>query len=166
MGMHVTAYKDSFYVSSLALLTLTYTFYSLLQDSFLLEIKMNVKQKSFAPWDTTLHCKQGFPCAKKGLCHKMTHLLHFKLRMLHSLTANETPTGLRIHLGGFFNGGIKVVWATCSGTCRGGRICPVPKGSRLLKEEEIYQKSDGKKNKIIILFLSVQIKQNPLSLHN
>lgn len=63
-----------------------------------------------------MHLKQalkqlatGFSSERQGLCHKPTHLLHFQLRMLHSLTANETPTGLRIHLGGFFTGGIKVV---------------------------------------------------------
>lgn len=48
-----------------------------------------------------------------------------------ALTANETPAGLLIHLGGFFRGGINDAWATCSGTCNGGRGWP------LLKEEEI-----------------------------
>lgn len=48
-----------------------------------------------------------------------------------TLTANETPAGLLIHLGGFFRGSINDAWAACSGTCKGGRGWP------WLKEEEI-----------------------------
>ncbi len=45
------------------------------------------------------------------------------------LTAKDAPTGLRIHLGGFLRGvmvlGDVAVW----GSCKGGSVLPVPKGS-------------------------------------
>lgn len=51
-----------------------------------------------------------------------------------ALTPNEAPTGLRIHFGGFFRGftvaGGTVVWGSCSG----GNVCPVPKGSMFPNE--------------------------------
>lgn len=61
---------------------------------------------------------------------------HSTLHTHTTLTANETPAGLRIHLGGFFRGGISDAWATCFGTCNGGRGWP------LLKEDEIWGQKD------------------------
>lgn len=56
------------------------------------------------------------------------------------LTANEAPTGRRIHLGGFFRGltaaGVAGVW----GSCRGGNVCPVPNGSMFPNELLICKK--------------------------
>lgn len=50
------------------------------------------------------------------------------------LTANEAPTGLRIHLGGFFRGLTVAGGAGVCGSCSGGKVCPVPKGSKFPNE--------------------------------
>lgn len=49
-------------------------------------------------------------------------------------TAKEAPTGLRIHLGGFFSGMPVAVGAAVGGSCSGGKVCPVPKGSMFPNE--------------------------------
>lgn len=53
---------------------------------------------------------------------------------LLGLTAKEAPTGLRIHLGGFFRGLTVAGAAGVCGSCSGGSGCPVPNGSRFPKE--------------------------------
>lgn len=86
----------------------------------MLEMYLNVEQKSSPIWETTQCLKQALKQLAAGRSQVFTEkerdcitrrhsLLHFQLSMFYSLTANETPTGLRIHFGGFFNGGIKVV---------------------------------------------------------
>lgn len=57
------------------------------------------------------------------------------------LTENDAPTGRRIHLGGFFRGRTTLCGAVCWGSCRGGRGCPVPNGSRFPNEDESFDKN-------------------------
>lgn len=63
------------------------------------------------------------------------------------LTENDAPTGRRIHLGGFFRGRTTLCGAVCWGSCRGGRGCPVPNGSRFPNEDESFDKNKkGERN--------------------
>lgn len=88
---------------------------------------------------------------------------HAQTRSL--LTENDAPTGRRIHLGGFFRGRTTLCGAVCWGSCRGGRGCPVPNGSRFPNEDESFENKRGWRkqewdiisNKPNYFFLSQQI---------
>lgn len=62
------------------------------------------------------------------------------------LTENDAPTGHRIHLGGFFRGRTTFFGAVCWGSCKGGRGCPVPNGSRFPNDNESFNNKTGGKS--------------------
>lgn len=78
---------------------------------------------------------------KEALC-KISNMYFFKKEVnVHvcvwnysRLTANEAPTGLRIHLGGFFICVMVAEGAVDWGSWRGGKVCPVPNGSMFPNE--------------------------------
>lgn len=52
----------------------------------------------------------------------MLNVMKSKNKTKTGLTAKEAPTGLRIHLGGFFSGMAVAVGAEVWGSCSGGKV--------------------------------------------